>query len=117
MTAAQELPVNLFLKSAVVGTVAAVAVGVLAFALGPFFDAVGAYIGPAVLLLPVLGTVIPSRAVYWLTPNGGAAAGLLLILVCTLLFWTVVFGASYFAWAKLKHRRARYRGFDETTHP
>jgi hypothetical protein len=104
---AQELPVNLFLKSAVVGTVAAIAVGVLAFALGPFFDAVGAYIEPAGFLLPVIGRGIPSRAVDWLTPDGGPAAGVLLILFCTLLFWTVVFGASYFAWAKLKHSRAR----------
>jgi hypothetical protein len=97
--------VNLLFKSAVDGMVAAIAVGVLAFALGPFFDAVGAYIKPAGYLIPVLGRVTPSRAAYWLTPDGGAAAGVLLILLCTLLFWTVIFGASYFAWIELKHRR------------
>jgi hypothetical protein len=89
--------VNLILKSAIVGMAAAFAVGVLAFALGPFFDAVGAYIEPAGFLVPVIGRVIPSRAMDWLTPDGGPAAGVLFILICTLLFWTVVFGASYFA--------------------
>jgi hypothetical protein len=98
--------VNLFFKSTFVGTVSAIATGVLAFVLAPFFDAVGAYMKPAAFLIPVIGRVIPSRAVDWVTPDGGPAAGVLLILVCTLLFWTVVFGASYFAWTKLKYRRA-----------
>jgi hypothetical protein len=103
---AQEPPMNLFFKSAVVGTVAAIAVGGLAFALGPFFDALGAYIEPAGFLLPAIGRAIPMRAVDWLIPNGGAAAGVLFILVCTLVFWTAVFGATYFAWTKMRQRRA-----------
>jgi hypothetical protein len=41
LDAVQELPVNLFFKSVFVGTVAAVTVCVVAFALAPFFDAVG----------------------------------------------------------------------------
>ena len=102
---AQELPVNLFFKSVVVGTVAAIAAGVLAFTLTPFFDAVGAYMGPAAFLMPVIGTVIPSRALDWVIPNGGPAGGVLLMMVCTLLFWAVIFGGSYFAWTKLKHKR------------
>ncbi len=100
---------NVFFKSAIVGAVAAIAVGVLAVAVGPFVDAVGAYVKPAGLFLPVIGRVIPSRAVDWLIPDGGPAAGVLLILICTLLFWTVVFGASYLAWTKLKHSRAMQR--------
>jgi hypothetical protein len=100
--ATQELPMNLFFKSAVVGTVAAIAVGVLAFASGPFFDGLGAYVKPAGLLLPVIGRVIPSKMVDWLAPNGGAAAGVLLILVCAILFWTVALGTAYFASTKLK---------------
>jgi hypothetical protein len=105
VNAAQELPMNLFFKSAVVGTVAAIAVGVLAFALGPFFDAADAYMKPATFFMPVIGRMIPSRAWDWVIPDGGPAAGVLLVLVCTLLFWTVVFGGSYFAWTKLKHKR------------
>ena len=105
VNAAQDLPVNLFFKSAFVGTVAAIAVGVLAFALAPFFDAVGAYMKPAAFLIPFIGRMIPSRTLYRVIPDGGAAAGVLLMLVCTFSFWAVVFGGSYFAWAKLNPKR------------
>ena len=105
VNATQELPVNLFFKSAVVGTVAAIAAGVLASALAPFFDAVGAYMKPAAFLMPVIGRMIPSRALGWLIPDGGPAAGVLFMMVCTILFWAVFFGGSYFAWTKLKHKR------------
>ena len=97
---------KMFFKSAAVGIVAAIALGVLAFALAPFFDAVVAYIMPAGLLVPVIAPLIPSTVVYWLVPGGGAPAGLLLILVCALLFWTIVFGVTHFAWASLRRRRA-----------
>jgi hypothetical protein len=60
---------------------AAIAIGALAFALAPFFDAVGVYIVPAGLLLPVIGRLIPSKMAYWLSPDGGPAAGVFLILV------------------------------------
>ena len=93
-------------RSAVVGVVASIALGVLAFALAPFFDAVGVYITPAAMLVPVVGPLIPSAVAYRLVPGGGAPAGLLLILVCTLLFWTIVFGATHFACASLRRRRA-----------
>jgi hypothetical protein len=105
VNAAQELPVNLFFKSAVVGTVSAIAAGVLAFALAGFFDAVGAYMKPAAFLMPVIGRMIPSRALDRIIPDSGPAAGVLLMMVCTLLFWAVIGGGSYFVWTKLKHKR------------
>ena len=105
VNATQELPVNLFFKSAVMGTVTAIAAGVLAFALARFFDTVGAYMKPAAFLMPVIGRMIPSRALDWVIPDGGPAAGVLVMMVCTLLFWAVIFGGSYFAWAELKHKR------------
>jgi hypothetical protein len=95
--------VNLIFKSAVVGTVAAIATGVLAFALARFFDALGAYMKPAAFLMPVIGRLIPSRALDRVIPDGGPAAGVLVMMVCTLLFWAFIFGGSYFAWTK--HRR------------
>jgi hypothetical protein len=113
VNATQELPVNLFFKSTVVGTVAATAAGVLAFALAPFFDAVGAYMKPAAFLMPAIGRMIPSRALDWVIPDGGPVAGVLLMMVCTLLFWVVVFGGSYFAWIKLKHKH----GMQQTLGP
>jgi hypothetical protein len=96
----------MLLRSVAVGMFAAVAIGALAFALAPFFDAVGVYILPAGLLLPFIGRVIPSKTGYWLTPDGGPAVGVLFIFVCTLLFWTIVFGGTYFVSATLLRRRA-----------
>ena len=97
---------KLFFSSVGVGIITAVALGAVAFALSPFFDAVGVYIMPARLMVPVLGSIVPSRLTYWLVPDGGAAAGVLLIISSAILFWTICFGALYFAWATSKHRRA-----------
>jgi hypothetical protein len=83
-----------------------VALGAAAFALSPFFDAVGVYIMPARLMAPVLGPIVPSRLTYWLVPEGGAAAGVLLILASSVLFWTICFGVIYFVWATSRRRRA-----------
>src|ERR1700693_3857199 len=67
-----------FFRSAVVGVFFAIAGFVLAFALAPFFDVVvRVYLAPAGLLLPVVGPLISSKAVYWLVPDGGATAGVL----------------------------------------
>lgn len=97
---------KLFFSSVGVGIIAALALGAVAFALSPFFDAVGVYIMPARLMVPVLGPVVPSRLTYWLVPDGGAAAGVLLIIASAILFWTICSGALYFAWATSRHRRA-----------
>lgn len=96
---------NMFFKSFIIGMVSAIAVEILAFALAPFFDAVGVYTMPSGLLIPVIGRLIPSKVIYWLIPDGGAAAGVLLILVCTLLFWTIVFGVIFFVSATLRRGR------------
>ena len=100
-----RVPLKLFLTSVGVGISAAIALGALAFAAAPFFDAVVLYLAPARLMVPVLGPVIPSRLAYWLMPDGGAAAGLMLILVSAILSWTICFGGIYFAWATSKRRR------------
>ena len=100
------VPPKLFFRSVGVGILAAIALGALAFAAAPFFDAVAVYIAPAIFVAPVIGAVIPSRLVYWLIPDGGAAAGMLLILFSAVLFWSIFFGAIYFVWAASKRRRA-----------
>ena len=70
------------------------------------FDPVVVYITPARLLVPVLGPIITPKLVYWLVPDGGPAAGVLLIFASAVLFWTICFGALYFAWATSRRRRA-----------
>ena len=100
--------VTVLLRSVGVGIMAAIALAALAFAAASFLDidAVGVYVAPARLVLPVLGRIIPSGWVYGLVPSGGAAAGVLLILASAVVPWTVFFGAIYFAWAASKRRRA-----------
>lgn len=97
---------RLFLKSAALGILAAIALGGLAFAAEPLFDAVGVYIAPARLTIFVVEPLIPSRLMYWLIPDGGAPAGLFLILVSAILFWGILFGAIYFTWATARRRRS-----------
>ena len=92
-----------FFKSAMVGVSFAIAGLVLAFALAPFLGgAVMVYVAPAGMLVPVIGPLIPSKVLYWLVPDGGAPAGVLLIGVCALIFWTLAFGVAHFAWVSLR---------------
>lgn len=101
-------------KSIAVGVVAAFALGVLAFALAPFFDAVGFYIAPFGLFSPILDR-IPSTVVDKLIPNrlipdNGPAAGVAFILSAVLLFWTLSFGALYFVWVIRRRKRGKSFG-------
>jgi hypothetical protein len=108
----------LLIRSTIIGAVSAVALGVLAFALNAFFDAgpgplepVGVYIAPFRLLSPILDR-IPLTLVNMvdrLLPIDGPAAGVGLILVGVLSFWTVSFAALYFAWATWRRKRAIQR--------
>ena len=93
------------LESGFTGMLVAIALGVLAYLLAPFFDAVGVYAAPAQLLLPIIGALIPSTVVFRLVPEGGAPAGILLIMTCTLLFWTVVLGSIHFLVGSLRRPR------------
>lgn len=89
--------------SAVVGLAMAIATGFVSFALSPFFDAVGgAYILPAQMLIPLIEPLIPTTLVYWVVPDGGAPAGMLLIVFCVVLFWTLAFGVLYLVWRSLR---------------
>jgi hypothetical protein len=92
-------------KSAAVGMGAAIAACVLSLACARFFDAVGMYIRPSGLLIPIIGENTPPAILRWFIPNG-PVGGVLLILVCSLLFWTLIFGAICFAWLKLRRKHA-----------
>jgi hypothetical protein len=92
-------------RSITAGLIAAIALGILAFALAPFFDAVGLYIAPSGLFAPILDRV-PLALVNKLNrlmPGNGPAAGVAFIMAGVMLFWTIIFGGLYFAWAT--HRR------------
>jgi len=91
--------------SAIVGSGLAIATALVAFGLSPFFDAIGLYMAPAALLIPLIGPLIPDRLLYWVVPDGGAPAGVLLITFSTIFFWTLIFGVLYLAWHSRKPRR------------
>jgi hypothetical protein len=78
----------------------AIGVGVAAYVLVPFFDAIGVYTAPGLMFL----SLIPSKLVYWLDPAGGPAIGVFLLVLCAAFFWTVLFGAAHFGWASLRRR-------------
>jgi hypothetical protein len=92
------------------GTLAALSAGVIAFALSHFFDAFSLFISPSRLVLPVIEPLVPDSVIYWLVPDGGATAGVLLIMFCALLFWSAVFGAIHFAWMLLRINQSQPSG-------
>ena len=61
-----------------------------AFSCFPRTWVVDLYLWPGAKLAPLLSEVVPSTVMYWLVPEGGAPAYLLLVLV-----------ASFFSWAAL----------------
>jgi uncharacterized membrane protein HdeD (DUF308 family) len=99
--------IKMLYRSIAVGAVAAIVLGVLAFAF-PFFDAFSVYIAPFGLLAPILdripGTLI--NQLNGLLPDDGPAAGVAVILGTVLGFWTAIFGALYFAWIARRQKRA-----------
>src|SRR5262245_41531983 len=72
----------------------------------PLFDAFSIYISPSRFLLPVIGPLVPSALVDRLVPEGGAPAGVLLIVICAALFWAIIFALLYFVWTSIKRARA-----------
>jgi hypothetical protein len=101
---ALRFPPRLLFKSLGIGIVTAILLGAAAFALAPLFDAVAIYIAPARLIVPVIGPIIPSQLMDWMVPGGGAPAGVLLILISTILFWGIISGAVYFGWIVVSRR-------------
>lgn len=98
---------KLLISSASVGAVGATALGAIALALSHLFHAASFYyMTPGIVLVPVVGSIIPSRLMDWLVPDGGPAAGIALMLGCALIFWTVCFGTIYFAWARSRRKRS-----------
>ena len=79
----------------------AIALGVFAFTLAPIFDF---YIAPSQLLIPVIEPLIPASLVYKVVPEGGAPAGVLLILISAIIFWTLAFGVTHFIIGSIRRR-------------
>jgi hypothetical protein len=103
-----------FLISALVGVAFAIGLGVVAFAMrmllpteqgSNFFDPFGMYFWPGGILIPILGRLLPMKLMYWLFPDGGAPAGVFLIVLSALLFWAILFGVAHFVWSSARHKQ------------
>jgi hypothetical protein len=70
--------------------------GALSLHLLPPGVASATYLWPGTYVAPMLGKIIPTSAVYWLVPEGGAPAYLLLIGVGAFVSWAVLLGLVAF---------------------
>ena len=95
----------LLLRSVGIGLSVSTALGGLAFAAAPFFDAIGLYIIPAKLTVPVIMFAVP-RLVYQMDADGGPAAGILVVIASAAFFWSVVFAVTFYVWTILRRGRA-----------
>jgi hypothetical protein len=105
---------NVLFRSIAVGVACAIALGVMAFALAPFFDAVGVYIAPFALFAPVIDKVVPEAVINFLfsdrfIPIDGPAAGVAFFVGGTLVFWIIIFSTLYFVWIQLRRRLSAKR--------
>jgi uncharacterized membrane protein YraQ (UPF0718 family) len=73
------------------------------FVLGSQTHLVTAYLLPGVFVGGLLSRMIPSKFVYWIEPEGGPAAFLLLALLGSFAIWSTLFSALY-------HYRRAFRG-------
>ena len=91
------------IKSLLFGALLATVFGLLVFVLAPRTHAVTAYLVPGIAIAGALSFIVPTKVVYWLDPEGGPPAFLVIAIACAFGFWTLVFGMIH-RW--LKHRGA-----------
>jgi hypothetical protein len=81
--------------SAAVGTVTSFAFALLVYLLAPKTDVGGAYLAPGLAIGGALSPFMPTRLVYWLAPEGGPEAFLIVVNACSFMFWTLAFAVFY----------------------
>jgi hypothetical protein len=94
------------LKSIVVGLISALCLGAFTFVF-PLFDAFTVYVSPARISMPLLDRLFPDRFIYWLFPDGGPPAGVFLITVAAVIFWTVVLATMHLTWVIIRQHRIK----------
>jgi disulfide bond formation protein DsbB len=90
------------IKSLLFGALVAAVIGILVFVLAPRTHVVTAYLVPGIAIGGALSFITPTKVVYWLDPDGGPPAFLIIAIGCAFGFWTLVFG--------MIHRRLKHRG-------
>src|SRR2546425_816859 len=92
-------------RSALVGVSLALLLGLLMFVLGAKTHFVTAYLAPGILVGGLLSPAIPSKFVYWVEPDGGPTAFLLLAALSSVAFWSPLFGAVFYRRRSRQGRR------------
>jgi hypothetical protein len=88
--------IHTILPLAFIGLCLSAAIGALVlFALPPGLAST-VYLWPGTYIAPVLGKITPTSFLYWLVPDGGAPAYLLLIAIGALFSWAVLCTAVAF---------------------
>ncbi len=87
-------------KSAGVGALISIALGVAVFVFGGQTAAANAYLFPGVHMAGVVSPAVPTSLVYWIEPEGGPYAFLFLSLVSAAVLWAVVFGSIRYVWVR-----------------
>ena len=86
---------HLFFRSSLVGIVSAAVLGAVSSAVGGGTAIVTASLAPGIPIAGLLSPLLPSRTAYWIEPEGGPIAFLMLTLACAALFWSVVIGSVH----------------------
>ncbi len=89
---------RLFLKSVLFGIVIALLLFVVAYILLPQTWITQAYLSPGLILGTIFLPVIPTKLVYWLVPEGGGPAFVLIGFVGAVLFWFLLFAILHYLW-------------------
>jgi len=90
------------IKSLLFGALIAAVIGILVFVPAPRTHAATAYLMPGIAIGGALSVITPTKLVYWIDPDGGPPAFLVIAITWAFAFWTLVFG--------IVHRRLRHRG-------
>jgi hypothetical protein len=86
--------------SAATGALLAFVIGLLVFVFGAQTDAVTAYLQPGIVLGGLVSHLIPTAVVYWVVPEGGPSAFLLIALACAFFFWSTLLGGIHYFWRR-----------------
>jgi hypothetical protein len=80
------------IKSVLFGVLVSAVVGIVVFVVAPRTHVVTAYLIPGIAIGGGLSYIIPTKIVYWLDPEGGPRAFLVIVFACAFAFWTLLFG-------------------------
>jgi hypothetical protein len=93
------------LRSVAVGTATSIVLAIVLALIGGY--GFPAYLAPGVAIGGLISPVLPAWFVYWLVPEGGGLAFLLLAFGASVVVWTAAAGSLHFWWSRRTSRSPR----------